>query len=88
MEPFQKPKSQLEIPIKTNDVSEIWVKTLKWKNGGTMIFRLNDEKTENITTFSTAFNLEWIKLYDEVSPQSNTLTFFNIEGETMSMKFS
>ncbi len=78
---FSKTQSQLEISFETNAVSEIWVKTLKWENGGIMTFRLNDEQAENITTFSPAFNLEWIKLYDEVSPQLNTLTFSNIDGE-------
>jgi len=78
---FSKTSSQLNIPIETKAPSEIWAKILKWQNGGEVKFTLTNEKENTITTLSSAFALQWTKLYDEYSNRTHTLTISNIDGE-------
>ncbi|MGQ9744218.1 MAG: carbohydrate binding domain-containing protein [Candidatus Bathycorpusculaceae bacterium] len=78
---FSKTNSQLNIPIETKAPSEIWAKILKWQNGGKVKFTLNNEKENTIITLSSAFALQWTKLFDENSNKPCTLTISNIDGE-------
>ena len=78
---FSKTKSQLDIPIETDDISEIWAKLLKCPNGATITVKLNNKNETTINTISTASTLEWIKIYDDIPAQSGTLTFSNTDGE-------
>ncbi|MHA1778805.1 MAG: hypothetical protein ACTSYN_04445, partial [Candidatus Heimdallarchaeaceae archaeon] len=77
---FTKTKSQLEIPVRTESASEIWVKLLMWPNGGKIKFKLNTSE-KSITTLSSAFSLKWEKIFEENSNQTHTLTIYNVEGE-------
>ncbi len=78
---FTKAESELKIPIEMKGLFEIWAKILKWPNGGKIRFMLDGENERNVITLSSAFSLEWVKLYQGNSSQSHTLTISNIDGE-------
>ncbi|MDH5266303.1 MAG: hypothetical protein OEW62_01340 [Candidatus Bathyarchaeota archaeon] len=78
---FSKTESQLTIPIKTKGRSEIWAKVLKWPKGGRLRFQLDDERDVTMITSSSAFCLQWIKLFEENSNYTHILTVSNLKGE-------